>query len=1077
MPPPYGQSDRNLLLGVLAYQNAFITRDALIAGMQAWLYDKNRSLADVLHSQGALDAARRSLLEALVRNHLERHDGDPQKSLQALGEAGFVRAELDQLADAELQASIAHLSVARPPRDPDSTVSYSVGESTSRGTRFRILRPHAQGGLGQVSVALDSELGREVALKEIQEIYADNPENRARFLLEAEITGGLEHPGIVPVYGLGADKEGRPFYAMRLIKGDSLMDAIEKFHGKRDSAAPTGPAFDSLEFRSLLRRLIDVCNAMQYAHDRGVLHRDLKPRNIMLGKYGETLIVDWGLAKARGKSEENLGTSEAPLIPTAVSDPPETVAGAALGTPAYTSPEQAEGRLDQIGPASDVYSLGATLYCILTGQPPVGGSEKGIILAKVVAGEIIPPRQINPQLGPALEAVCQKAMALRPRDRYASPRDVAQDIEHWLADEPVKAWPEPWTVKMRRWAGKNRTLVAASAAAVLVLILGGSGARIWYVNDRAEQYAEKVARDARLQARKDQVNTAVSANLEEGEKTLSELRARIEDPKQVHVLLSAIGTWEALVERGKQAMLRAKAHAAGNQELLQPTSALRLQKLVTAAFGEEKNYQVVKELDDTLLSTVGGTDSQPIGLKYSQSFARLGLNIAAGDPGSTAAEVARSPIRFALVTALDHWALQTRLFPLKEHEYEALVPTMLSVARSADPEPWRDRFRQETKTNAYFKQLVADVVISEQPPQILAALAWKSGNIDIMRSALAHYPSDFWLHFWLGLLTKNWIPDSAAAHFQAAVAIRPTSYVPHRELGDVFRANKDLPGALAAFNRTIEINPKVEGGYWGLFRAFRDQNDLPGAIAAYKKAIEPNPKYDLTVAYCALGTAVSIEDRVSAIAAYKKAIEIDPKYRAAYIGLGRALQSQKKKDLDSAILAFKHAIEIDPKRGDAYVALGNALLDKRDLAGAIVALNKAVEIDPKHALASRAAAWKRTNDFQKAISDYDELTRLEPNNSGAWREMAWLLATCRDPKFHDGPKAVQAARKILERGPPKSPYIMDTLAAAYARAGNFKEAVLWQERALEDANLPTAIREQFQARLKLYQGGKAYQEE
>jgi hypothetical protein len=213
MPPPHDQSDRNLLLGILAYQNAFITRDALVTAMQAWLYDKGRSLAEILQSQGALDAARREILDALVNQHLERHGGDPHLSLKAIGAAANVRAELERFSDPGLQASVAQLSQG----DAESTACYSMGESTSRGTRFRILRPHARGGLGQVSVALDSELNRQVALKEIQPAYSDNPESRARFLLEAEITGGLEHPGIVPVYGLGADDDGRPFYAMRLI--------------------------------------------------------------------------------------------------------------------------------------------------------------------------------------------------------------------------------------------------------------------------------------------------------------------------------------------------------------------------------------------------------------------------------------------------------------------------------------------------------------------------------------------------------------------------------------------------------------------------------------------------------------------------------------------------------------------------------------------------------------------------------------------------------------------------------------------------------------------------------------------
>src|SRR5262249_44930732 len=159
--------------------------------------------------------------------------------------------------------------------------------------------------------ALDAELNREVALKQILDQHADDPISRARFLLEAEVTGGLEHPGIVPVYGLGAYADGRPYYAMRFIRGDSLKEAIARSH--RDGASEADPGRRSLELRKLLRQFLDVCNAVEYAHSRGVLHRDLKPGNVIVGSHGETLVVDWGLAKVSGQREGVGSTGERPL--------------------------------------------------------------------------------------------------------------------------------------------------------------------------------------------------------------------------------------------------------------------------------------------------------------------------------------------------------------------------------------------------------------------------------------------------------------------------------------------------------------------------------------------------------------------------------------------------------------------------------------------------------------------------------------------------------------------------------------------------------------------------------------------
>jgi serine/threonine protein kinase len=275
---------------------------------------------------------------------------------------------------AESAGGAKHAEPIRDPIVPASAVPDSSANGTNAdpagtpipaGARFRILRLHAKGGLGLVSVAHDDELNREVALKEIQECHADDQDSRARFLVEAEITGRLEHPGIVPVYALGHYADGRPFYAMRLIKGESLKDVIERFH--KATAHGRDPGEQTLELRQLLGRFIGVCQTIQYAHDRGILHRDLKPSNIMLGKYGETLVVDWGSAKALGKKE--IASAEATLKPASGGDGSKTLPGSAIGTPAFMSPEQAAGRLDQLGSASDVYSLGATLYS--PGRPPL----------------------------------------------------------------------------------------------------------------------------------------------------------------------------------------------------------------------------------------------------------------------------------------------------------------------------------------------------------------------------------------------------------------------------------------------------------------------------------------------------------------------------------------------------------------------------------------------------------------------------------------------------------------------------------------------------------------------------------
>jgi eukaryotic-like serine/threonine-protein kinase len=467
---PHATSDRNLLFGILALQLDFISRDALIAAMHAWVLDKVKPLGQILQEQGAIADDNRALLEALVQKHLDMHGHDPQKSLAAVSSVGSVRAALQQIADLDLHASLAHISAhgtAQP--DPHATKPPTAGAPTSAGVRFRILRPHAKGALGEVFVAHDEELYREVALKQILDKYADDPESRARFLLEGQLTGGLEHPGIVPVYGLGQYADGRPYYAMRFIQGDSLKDAVEHFH--KADVPGRDPGQRTLALRGLLGRFVDVCNAVAYAHSRGVLHRDLKPGNILLGKYGETLVVDWGLAKPVGRPECLDKAADGTLFPPAAADVTPTQVGATIGTPAYMSPEQAAGRVDELGLASDIYSLGATLYTVLTGMSPFDGMHVGEVLAKVVRGDFPPPRQVKRAVPAALEAICLRAMALRPANRYAAPRALADDVEHWLADEPVMAYRESLLSRSRRWGRRHRSAVAGAAGLLVTVIL------------------------------------------------------------------------------------------------------------------------------------------------------------------------------------------------------------------------------------------------------------------------------------------------------------------------------------------------------------------------------------------------------------------------------------------------------------------------------------------------------------------------------------------------------------------------------------------------------------------------------
>jgi tetratricopeptide (TPR) repeat protein len=265
---------------------------------------------------------------------------------------------------------------------------------------------------------------------------------------------------------------------MRFVQGETLQAALERFHAE---SRASGAAPWSLQLRHLLRRFLDVCDAIEYVHSRGVIHRDLKPSNILLGTYGETLIIDWGIAKIVGQDEAEASRHpevEPVVLTHSGSIDLPTIDGEAIGSPPYMSPEQARGSNEELGPASDVYGLGATLYAILTGRPPVVARKTSEILARVRKGDIDPPAQANPRVPKPLDAICRKAMRPEPGDRYSSARALAEDLERWMADQPVSVFADPLSTRLVRWARRHKSLVAASLALLLASIVGLSVATV-----------------------------------------------------------------------------------------------------------------------------------------------------------------------------------------------------------------------------------------------------------------------------------------------------------------------------------------------------------------------------------------------------------------------------------------------------------------------------------------------------------------------------------------------------------------------------------------------------------------------
>ena len=357
----------------------------------------------------------------------------------------------------------------------------AVVEPIDGSARYDRRGIHARGGIGRVWIAMDTKLGREVALKELRPEKVDIASTVSRFSAEARLTGQLGHPGIATVFDVGTDERGKPFYTMRFIGGQTLQEACRNHHLRRAK----GKA-GALEGRKLLDSFIALCNIVAYAHSRGVIHRDLKGKNVKIGEFGEVILLDWGLAKRDGE-DDRAETEPAIDDPTAGRDP--TIVGRSMGTPAYMAPEQARGETRAMGRPTDVYGLGAILYEILAGRPPFVGIDHVDELRQARTQRPLPPGQHAPGIPGALGAICMKALAERPEGRYGSPLELAEEVRRHLADEPVSAYPEPIAERLGRLVRRHRPIAASVATLMLVSVVGLS-LGLWLVGRERDRAIE-----------------------------------------------------------------------------------------------------------------------------------------------------------------------------------------------------------------------------------------------------------------------------------------------------------------------------------------------------------------------------------------------------------------------------------------------------------------------------------------------------------------------------------------------------------------------------------------------------------
>jgi len=415
----------------------------------------------------------------------------PPDKTEAVVAAGQIEGTDSSLAKAGVDGGVTLEQAAPIARSGQRSVQEVLAQQAKHGQRYVLEGEIARGGMGTVLRAVDCDIRREVAVKYL--LDQSNATKKLRFIEEAQITGQLEHPNIVPIHELGVDGQKRLFFSMKMVRGRSLAQLLDELR--------QNPKTTDYSLGRLLNILVNVCNALAYAHSRGVVHRDLKPANIMIGDFGEVYVMDWGLAKLRkeGQAEKapmaTLVASASAAAPNAVPLPagsslstgrsskvvlgrePEadlTQDGAVLGTPVYMPPEQATGHAQAVDQRSDIYSLGAILYEMLTLQPPIdktGGYLE--VLMRVAQGEIVPPEQRarNRTVPKGLSAIAMKALATNPQDRYSTVEALRRDVERFQEGRSVSAREDTYREAVWRLVKRNKLASAFTTVLAVVLVV------------------------------------------------------------------------------------------------------------------------------------------------------------------------------------------------------------------------------------------------------------------------------------------------------------------------------------------------------------------------------------------------------------------------------------------------------------------------------------------------------------------------------------------------------------------------------------------------------------------------------
>ncbi|APZ91330.1 protein kinase domain-containing protein [Fuerstiella marisgermanici] len=932
---------------------------------------------------------------------------------------------------------------------------------------YEVLAEIARGGMGVVYKARQRSLDRIVALKMILSGRLASEYVVDRFLVEARAAAGLDHPGIVPVYEVGTH-DGNHFYSMAFINGPSLAALL------RD-----GP-FNQTD---AVAHVVAIANAVQFAHDRGIIHRDLKPGNILVDADGTPKVTDFGLAR---RHDETDGLTQT---------------GQIIGTPAYMAPEQATADSADVTTTSDVYSLGAILYCLITGRPPFQASTAVDTLRLVLDFEPTPPRQLNPLVGCDIETICLRCLQKDPARRFASARELAEELKRWQNHQPIQSRPVSRFERLQRWCRRNPTTAALSSLLLLVLVT------------LAVLTPGYIERRVSLRYQSEQIASQANSSL------------------------------------GRAADFLREAHRVRSGDFSAPTAELvQAESLLSVAPNAEltdqleslnRDLALVRRLEGARIArstSLAGTLNVDQAANEYLSALTDWLGESPLDNAERAADsIKQSVATERILAGLDDWSLTLTYLTQQnpddaslQNQYDAIQqlaesvddsPTELeSFIRSTPP-----LLAESTTPDPRLQKLAASDDLAIVSPDITIRLGERLPPTErgpLYREALKRAPDDFWLNFEFARISEVDAPEDALSHYIVAQSLRPESAFAAGSLGMFYFRARDLERARDAFERAVTLDPKNLRARHRLFRtlgllehhaaaaelADRTLNEYPDSAIAmtmvaqafnYKasvddtldrnkgeemlrEAIRADPQLDLS--HYALGGLLYIQKRYEAAKApLEKAIELNPTLAGAELMLARNLARLSKND--AAIRHAEAALAVNPRDGEAWqfigtchdtagefrkaiqaylmaaelidkpdgylhYNLGNALRETGDQVQATRHFRHALELElpaPHRADAhvNLAVVLKRQNNYTEAIQHYKKAIEIRPDIPDAWYNLgicyrAWGM-------FEESVDAFDKAIAQL----PDDYQAMSNEGDAWMKMGYYKRGLTDLERALE----------------------------